>query len=152
MRAQKRWVRAGKDKVPLRADTGAAASVTDPATWTDHAAAARSGRGAGLGYVLADGDQVVCIDLDHCLTGGEVAPWARAILDRCPATYVETSRSGTGLHIWGRGTVARGRRIRRADGTALEVYGAGRYIALGERYDQAPTDLADLTEVIDALL
>ena len=35
--------------------------------------------GVGVGYVLAEGDGIVCIDLDHCLDDGKLAPWARTI-------------------------------------------------------------------------
>jgi primase-polymerase (primpol)-like protein len=149
---RERWVRRSADKVPLRADTGRPASSTDPATWTTHAAAARSPYGTGLGYVLADGDDVVVLDLDHCLDGEQLAPWAARILAACPATFVEVSPSGTGLHIWGSGRLQRGRRIRRPDGTAIEAYSSGRYIALGHRYRQAPLQLADLSDVLDSLL
>lgn len=152
LRARERWVRRSADKIPLRADTGRAASSTDPSTWTTYAAAARSSYGTGLGYVLADGDDVVVLDLDHALVDGEPKPWAREILDACPTTFAEVSPSGTGLHIWGRGRLERGRRIRRSDGAAIEAYSSGRYIALGHRYDQAPLKLADLTDVLDSLL
>lgn len=152
LRGRDRWVRRDSRKVPLAAGTGRPASSTDAATWASHAEAARSPHGAGLGYVLADGDDVVVLDLDHCLDGEQLAPWAARILEACPPTYAEVSPSGTGLHIWGRGRLARGRRIRRADGAAIEAYGSGRYIALGHRYRQAPLELADLTEVLDALL
>ncbi|RDG37950.1 bifunctional DNA primase/polymerase [Streptomyces corynorhini] len=151
IRGQKRWIRHGADKTPLRADTGRAASSTDPRTWTDHGTAARSPHGAGLGFVL-NGDGIVCVDLDHCLTAdGQLAPWAAAILNACPPTYTEVSPSGTGLHLWGHGHVVRGRRIRREDGAHIEVYGTGRYIALGRRYGQAPAELADISEVITSL-
>lgn len=152
LRARDRWVRRDAAKVPLTAGTGRPASSTAPATWTSHAEAVRSPYGTGLGYVLADGDDVVVIDLDHCLDGGRLAPWAAEILAACPPTYTEVSPSGTGLHIWGRGRLTRGRRIRRDDGAAIEAYSCGRYIALGHRYHQAPLHLADLTEVLDALL
>lgn len=152
LRQARRWVRRGQDKAPRRADTGRPASSTDPASWSEYAAAVRSPHGTGLGYVLAAGDGVVCLDLDHCLDDGRPVGWAAEILAACPPTYVEVSLSGTGLHVWGRGQLERGRRIRRGDGAAIEAYGAGRYIALGHRYDQAPLQLADLTEVLDALL
>ncbi|MFE1361324.1 bifunctional DNA primase/polymerase [Streptomyces harbinensis] len=143
----RRWVRR-EGKRPVRADTGCPASSTNPFTWATHQAARRSRHGDGLGYVLDGGDGIVCIDLDHALIDGRPVPWAADILARCPATFTEVSPSGTGLHIWGRGRVLRGRRIRREDGAHIEVYGRGRYIALGERYEEAPTTLADLSELV----
>jgi primase-polymerase (primpol)-like protein len=141
-----RWVRHDRDKRPLT-PTGRAASSTDPATWSSHAAAARSRAGTGVGFVL-NGDGVACIDLDHCLMGGTVAPWAREILDRCPTTYVEVSPSGDGLHIWGLADVPHGRRIRVGGGVA-EIYGTGRYLTVtGRRHGNAPSTLADLSDVI----
>jgi primase-polymerase (primpol)-like protein len=148
--ARRRWVRRDERKAPRRTD-GGYASVTDPGTWTSYREARSSLAGVGVGYVLAAGDGVVCVDLDHCLTGDELAPWARAVLDRCPPTFVEVSPSGDGLHIWGRAVVVRGRRIRR-DGEAVEVYGQGRYVAVtGRRFEDCPTGLADLTEVVSSL-
>ena len=60
-----------------------------------------SSAGVGPGFVL-NGDGIVCIDLDHCLTGRVLEPWAADILAACPGTYIEVSPSGDGLHIWGR--------------------------------------------------
>ncbi|MER7833492.1 DNA primase [Streptomyces sp. NPDC095602] len=148
--ARRRWVRRDDRKAP-RTTSGGFASVTDGATWTTYRAARAATVGAGLGYILAQGDGIVCVDLDHCLDDGELTPWARAFLDRCPPTWIEVSASGTGLHVWGRGAVERGRRIRR-DGVAIEVYGHGRYIAVtGRRFGQAPDTLADLTAVLDTI-
>lgn len=152
LRGRDRWVRRDTAKVPLTAGTGRPASSTDPATWASHTEAARSPYGTGLGYVLAEEDDVVVIDLDHCLDGDQLAPWAAEILAACPPTYTEVSPSGTGLHIWGRGRLERGRRIRRGDGAAIEAYSSGRYIALGHRYQRAPLELADLTGVLGQLL
>jgi primase-polymerase (primpol)-like protein len=148
--ARPRWVRRDERKAPRRVD-GGFASVTEPSTWTSYRQAVGSTVGVGVGFVLTAGDGVVCVDLDHCLTGGELAPWARAVLDRCPPTFVEVSPSGDGLHVWGRAVVERGRRIRR-DGEAIEVYGQGRYIAVtGRRFEDAPVRLADLSEVVSSL-
>jgi primase-polymerase (primpol)-like protein len=145
-----RWVRRSATKVPLTT-AGTAASSTDPRTWASHKDAAASSAGVGLGFVLSDEDDVVCVDLDHCLNPltGRLAPWAAAILRRAGATYVEVSPSGDGLHIWGYATVRQGRRIRRPDGTAVEIYGTGRYIAMtGRRHGSCPSILADLSAVI----
>lgn len=148
-----RWVRRASDKRPLTT-TGRAASSTDPRTWSTYKNAVESVAGVGLGFVLSDVDDVVCIDLDHCLNPltGRLAPWAAAIVRDAGATYVEVSPSGDGLHIWGRADVRQGRRIRRPDGTAVEIYGTGRYIAMtGRRHGDCPSILADLSAVVSKL-
>ncbi|WUX57455.1 bifunctional DNA primase/polymerase [Streptomyces niveus] len=145
-----RWVRRTAEKVPLTV-AGMAASSTDPRTWSDYESARKSTHGVGTGFVLSDVDDVVCLDLDHCLNTltGRLAPWAAAIVRDAGATYVEVSPSGDGLHIWGRADVRQGRRIRRPDGTAVEIYGTGRYIATtGRRHGNAPSILADVSTVI----
>lgn len=145
LRRRARWVRYTAAKVPLTPH-GKAASVIDPSTWSRFAEVESSTVGRGYGFVL-DGDGIVCLDLDGCLSGGELAPWAREILDACPGTYVEVSPSGTGLHVFGFGQVERGRRVRRG-GRAVEVYGRGRYIAVtGERFADTPRRLAALPDV-----
>src|SRR4051794_453722 len=73
-----RWVRRTKAKRPITA-AGKPASATDPATWTTFAEARSSSAGAGLGYVLGDG--IGCWDLDHCITDGVLAPWARQFIE-----------------------------------------------------------------------
>lgn len=151
MTRRRRWVRRDERKAP-RTLTGGFASVTAPNSWSAHSEAAVSAVGVGVGYVLAEGDGVVCIDLDHCLADGELEPWARAILARCPATFTEISPGGEGLHVWGRGELKRGRRMRR-DGAAVEVYGQDRYVAVtGRRFESAPLVLADLSEVVASLV
>lgn len=143
-----RWVRRSASKMPLRADTGRAASSTDASTWTDYAAAEASSRGVGLGFVLSEADDIVCIDLDDCVDdAGAVADWAKRILDSLPATFVELSPSGTGLHIWGRASVERGTRIRDGE-RKIEVYGTGRYIAIGTPLEGSPKRLAEIQHVI----
>nr|WP_079086145.1 bifunctional DNA primase/polymerase [Streptomyces silvensis] len=148
-----RWVRRSAAKVPLTS-AGMAASSTDPRTWSTHTDAAASTVGVGLGFVLSDEDDVVCLDLDHCrnpLTG-RLAPWAAALLRDAGTTYVEVSPSGDGLHIWGRADVRQGRRIRRPDGTAVEIYGTGRYIAMtGRRHGNAPSILGNVSSVVRRL-
>ncbi|PKA37890.1 bifunctional DNA primase/polymerase [Streptomyces sp. SM8] len=153
LKTRDRWVRRAANKTPLTT-AGMAASSTDPRTWSTHADAAASSAGVGLGFVLSNVDDVVCIDLDHCLNPltGRLAPWAAAIVRNAGATYVEVSPSGDGLHIWGRADVRQGRRIRRPDGTAVEIYGTGRYIAMtGRRHGNAPSILADISDVVRGL-
>lgn len=105
-----------------------------------------------MGFVLSHMDRLVCIDLDHALLDGTLRPWARSIVDALPETYIEVSPSGTGLHIWGLGSVGRGRRIRRG-ASSVEVYDRGRYITVTRNpFENAPSRLADLSQVIDDLL
>lgn len=144
LRNADRWVCHSKRKVPIR-PSGRPASSTDPATWVPYNEAREASR-PGIGFVL-NGDGIVCVDLDHCLEDGALTDWARRILDRTPDTYVEVSPSGTGLHIWGHGTVLRGRRTPRG-----EVYGTGRYITVtGKPFRNAPSTLADISALVDSI-
>ncbi|MFD6027404.1 DNA primase [Streptomyces griseoluteus] len=151
LRTRARWVRHSATKVPLTT-AGKAASSTDPRTWTTHEQASASTVGVGLGFVL-DGDGITCLDLDRALNAdGTPKPWAADILRRAGATYVEVSRSGEGLHVFGYADVRQGRRIRREGGYCVEAYGTGRFIAVtGRRFRGAPSTLADISAVTAAL-
>ena len=139
-----RWVR-HRNKVPLTV-TGRNASSTNPQTWSDFDTVAQSDIGDGVGFVLA-GEGIACIDLDHCLVDGRALPWARAILARCPDTYVEVSPSGTGLRIFGFAEIGKGRR-----GDGVEVYDRGRYMTVtGRRFSKFPARLANITEFVESL-
>lgn len=145
-----RWVRRSHKKVPLTTKSRAASS-TDPATWCSYREARQSKVGAGLGFVL-NGDGIVCIDLDHCLNGGVVAPWAQVILDKLPPTFVEISPSGDGLHVFGVADFKGGRKVRAA-GHTVEIYADRRYIAItGQVYGDMPKTLGNISEVIASLL
>lgn len=146
----RRWVRHSARKVPLTV-TGDAASSTNPATWATYAEACQSRVGVGLGCVLT-GDGIVCIDLDHCLDpDGRPTAWAAELLARIPATWVEVSPSGDGLHVWGRAEFAGGRKVARP-GWRAEVYGSGRFITVtGRPYEGAPAVLADITDLVSLL-
>lgn len=154
MTRRRQWVRHTDRKVPLSV-AGAKvrpASSTDPETWSSYSAVNRSTAGAGVGFVLSHMDRLVCIDLDHALLDGQLRPWARRIIGGLPETYIEVSPSGTGLHIWGFGSLERGRRIRRGE-SAIEVYDRGRYITVTRKpFEDAPSKLADLTRVVANLL
>lgn len=141
MRSRDRFVRYSSAKVPLTL-AGKNASSTNAATWSSYRDAVASGVGEGIGFVLGDG--IGCIDLDHCITGGVIAEWAQRVLDDNPDTYVEVSRSGTGLHVFGLRAEGPGRNVR--DGVrAVEWYSVGRYIALtGRRFSRSPLTLAPL--------
>jgi len=136
-----RFVRYTSTKRPIMATTGASASSTNAATWSDFATASASKMGEGVGFVLGAG--IGCIDLDHCFTDGVLAPWAADVVAANPRTFIEVSRSGEGLHLFGLLPEGPGRKIR--DGRSIEVYSTGRYIALtSNRFGNAPLTLAPL--------
>lgn len=145
-----RWIRYSSKKVPLQA-SGPPASSTDPRTWSTFAAASSSSVGVGLGFVL-NGDGIVCIDLDHCLDGDRLAPWAAELLAVLPPTYVEVSPSGDGLHVWGTGSLERGRRLEFRGG-AVEVYATGRYLTVtGRPFAGSVRTLAPLEAAFSLLI
>lgn len=144
LRTKARWVRYSSRKVPLRVD-GRFASVDDPSSWSDFPAAVKGKAGEGVGFVLTAGDGIVVVDLDHAVEGDRVLPWAQRILEALPATYMERGRSGTGLHLWFRGSVPAGRRIRRGE-LAVEVYSDRRYMIVGDRVPGTPLELAELPD------
>jgi primase-polymerase (primpol)-like protein len=147
--ARARWVRYSSRKVPLRTD-GRFAAVNDPSSWSDFATASAAPAGEGVGFVLTASDRIVVVDLDHAVEDGRVAPWAQSIVDQLPATYMERGRSGTGLHLWFRGEVPAGRRIRRGE-KAVEVYSDRRYMIVGDRVSGTPLELAELPDAAGAI-
>ena len=128
----------------MRTD-GRFASVNDPSSWADFAAASSSTTGDGVGFVLTASDGIVVVDLDHAVEDGRVLPWAQAVVDQLPPTYMERGRSGEGLHLWFRGAVPHGRRIRRGE-LAVEVYSDRRYMIVGDRVSGTPLELAELRD------
>jgi putative DNA primase/helicase len=141
LRALRQWVmwkyvlNSAKDKwtkVPYQT-SGALASTTDPTTWTlfDTVAKAYDARSFdGIGFVTSASDPYLLIDLDSAVdTGtGEIAPWAAAIIAKAKAegAYIESSPSGTGFHIIGRGEqLAHGLKRNKA-----EIYSSARFFTM----------------------
>jgi putative DNA primase/helicase len=120
-------------KVPYAVETGTRVDATDLLGWSsfeDAVEAYRSSGGfySGLGFCLASCDPFVAIDLDGCRDpeSGEIAPWARKLIERVPDAYPEVSPSGTGLHLILEAKVRAGG-LRRG---RLELYSRDRFIAL----------------------
>jgi hypothetical protein len=138
-------------KVPYCvADSTRRASSTDPSTWRtfDDAceASALLADMDGIGVVLTAAAQISCIDLDRVLVDGELDVRARTIVQHCDS-WTEISPSGTGLHIFVRGTVPTALK-----GEQIEVYSTDRYIAVtGHRWPGTPADVRDARHYLDAL-
>ena len=120
-------------KIPY-APTGpdARASSTDGKTWGTfeqaHAAYLKGGR-TGVGIVL-NGDGLVGVDIDHCVTDGTPSEQAMGLLDKLGAAYVEISPSGTGLRALGYGEGLDAGVNGSLDGLKAEFYSTGRYLTL----------------------
>lgn len=124
LRDRPQWCVAGPDKRPLTS-AGHAASVTDPATWTDFDTASRAAAAIGAlsGFVLTAGDPFTCIDLDvkDDTTSEQLERFQRIVATF--DSYTERSRSGRGWHIWVEGEIGKGRK---RDG--VEVYSQQRFM------------------------
>lgn len=98
--------RGGKiTKVPYDARTGRLAESDNPDTWASYNdACAVAADFDGIGYVFSADDPFTGIDLDDCITDGQVAPWAEAQIVAFNS-YSEVSPSGTGVKIWVEGSI-----------------------------------------------
>ena len=125
------WVVWDESKTPFSPITRDKARVNDPATWASYEQAIDflqyGGEFKGVGFVFTNNDDLVFIDLDHCINDdGEISETAEDVLKLFPDTYTEVSQSETGLHIVCRGNI---KRSFRNDAAGVEVYNAGRYMA-----------------------
>jgi primase-polymerase (primpol)-like protein len=122
-------------------------SINEPSTWASFEDARKARKGDGVGFVL-NGDGIVCIDLDDCVTDGVISDEAQSLIDSFPKTFVEFSPSNRGIHLWGLGTLHAGRRFER-NGLKIEVYGTGRYLTVtGKTLVQAPLAELSLQDLI----
>lgn len=134
LRQLRQWVcwrsvqRDGKPtKMPVQ-PSGAAASSTDPKTWStfDHVTKTK-GQFNGIGFVLTKRAGYTGVDFDKCRDPetGETEAWALDIIRELDS-YTEVSQSGTGWHVIIKGTL-------RADGNKcgrLEMYDCKRYFCM----------------------
>lgn len=158
-----RWklVKRGTDKptkVPIQPN-GAAASSTDPTTWTTFdEAVAFEHVGNGAGFVFPADRTMFGIDLDGCRDPktGKVAQWAKDVI-LLLNSYSEVSPSQTGVKIFCRGTLPfdTGKKISVATvkvcdkDPAIEAYDHGRYFAVtGATLQGMPLELKDRTEEV----
>jgi hypothetical protein len=135
------WVfKEGRWTKPPFQPTGQLARSQTPETWCSYAdavAAVKAKRAEGIGIALFGMKQAeIIFDIDHCRdpATGDIAPWAREIIDEA-ASYTEVTPSGTGVRVLGHGDIGRvHRRFTKVDGGegGVEIYTAGeaRYITV----------------------
>lgn len=141
------------DKLPCDYRTGKVVSAHNPEFWTDaataEATAAAWGAGWGVGFVFTESDPFFFLDIDGCLVNGAYSPLALEVAAMFPAAAKEISGSGTGMHIFGRGTPPA--HACKNTPLGLEFYHSGRFVALtgiGAMGDC----MADCTAILPALV
>lgn len=144
------WCVAGPSKAPLYVGSDGAlhgASVTDPSTWMPFpvATATAAAHGLSVGFVLAAGNGLTCIDLDVKDSTPQRDLDRYWLIVRAFDSYTETSVSGRGLHVWVAGEVGQGAR---RDG--VEVYSQERFIICTGR-QLAASPVRSVPHVLEAL-
>ncbi|MEG2843532.1 MAG: hypothetical protein RR900_08590, partial [Ruthenibacterium sp.] len=125
------------------------AKAGQPDTWTSFESACdavQNGRYAGIGFELLEG--VVGVDFDHCIDpqSGALDPWVAAQIAALNS-YTEISPSGTGLHVFCKGTLP-DKPLKRPK---AELYDRARYLTVtGNRYGDY-RQLQHAQTAIDAL-
>ena len=119
-------------------------------TWTDYESAKRyclRNRYAGLTFALTGG--ITCIDIDHAIDkdGNIQSEEAKQLILLLADTYIEKSVSGTGIHIFMKGSLPPNARNRN-DKKGLEMYDKDRFICMtGDLFSSGST-LKDCTETV----
>ena len=135
LRQRPQWVTyESRNKIPLDPRTGRYASTTDSLTWGTLEEALRRAEehGLGVGFVFSSGDPFVGVDLDKCRDpeSGEVAPWARDIIEELDS-YTEASPSGTGIHIIVKGKLPKSlNKTLKEQGGKVEMYSQERFFTV----------------------
>ena len=133
---------------------GGWAKHNDPSNWTTFDKAmeyARKNNGAGLSFAIK-GSGFNAFDLDHCYdketkTYNETA---KKFLADLPNSYAERSVSGTGLHIFTKGSVCENGKYNEArGGAAVEVFETWGFVSMtGNLVDEQHKSLVDLPESV----
>ena len=146
---------AGKtDKLPLDWRTGQVANAHDPSIWMDekfaHSTAMLWGSDYGVGFVFTPNDPYWFLDIDNCvMPDGTWSPIALQLCQMLAGCYMEVSRSGRGIHIFGSGKPPL--HGCRNDAMGLEFYDQGRFVALTGINAQGSWE-ADATAVLPSLV
>ena len=138
MKIKKQWVafkiRNGK-KIPIDPKTHETASISDPNTWGTFEQAARLvGQGIcpAVGYAMTEDDKLVFVDVDYHPEKCKSEEEKEELKKKCDAliraitpfnTYMETSLSGTGVHLLARGSINPELATGESETWPVEIYG-----------------------------
>ena len=153
-----RYVQSGTgkkpDKRPLNPRNLHNAGVHWPNTWStfEHAYTIYRQYGqsglSGIGFVLTRNDPFVGVDMDNCMSNGELSYHAEIVADHL-CSYTEVSPSGAGIRI----LVACAEFSRNVRQPALEVYSHSRFLTVtGQHLDGTPETVSSVgADTIEAL-
>jgi primase-polymerase (primpol)-like protein len=148
-------------KPPVNPANGRLAKTTDPTTWRSFLEALEHYerhrvlpddepcRVDGIGFVFTSEDNLIGIDLDRAIDAQtrQLKPWARELVEQLK-TYTEYSPGGTGLRLFGRGTISHAMKRPHHDGI-VEIYAHERYLTVtGHHLEEAPGELHEITTVV----
>ncbi len=124
-------------KIPCNYKTGKQINANDSQNWTNFNIAAKSaqqlGGSYGIGFVLTKDDPLFCLDIDECLINGALDPHYFEIVDKLGGCFIEISKSGKGLHVWGSYDFISPHRsvsVKKINNKPVELYTDKRFIAL----------------------
>lgn len=139
-------------KVPYSIN-GYRASTTNKKTWCDFESVSIEyevdEQYSGIGFVLSDGNNFVCLDIDNAIDEkGQIN--SELALKMMRLTYCEKSPSGTGLHCFFKGKLPDNRKKKRTD-LDIELYDSARFMTVtGCTIGQ--NDICDNQEVLNTLV
>lgn len=138
-------------KRPLSPHTLKPGDPHDPANQLEYpvAEALATACGLGIGFVFTAADPFFFLDIDSAWDGQSWSPLARELCQHLSGCYIEVSRSGRGLHIFGTYATLPDHACKNTQ-LGIELYTSGRYAALtgaGATGDaNHPVDLAPLID------
>ncbi|APC08286.1 AAA family ATPase [Neomoorella thermoacetica] len=163
LKALQQWVvwryeeRDGKPtKPPYDPQTGRHASVSDPNTWASFDEALATCEGGdydGIGLALTETDDLIGIDLDHCVNPetGEITDQVMEIIEKINS-YTEISPSGVGIRIIAKVSNKTSLPEGRKAGN-VEFYTSSRYLTLtGNHLQGTPAEICERQAEVGAFV
>lgn len=142
---RKQWA-LSHNKAPYQTN-GERASSTDVSTWTSYEDAINNSN--HVGYFISEHDPYTVIDLDDCIINGVITKEAKSIVESVNS-YTEISQSGTGLHIFVKGSKPGNRSKNSKKG--FEMYDKERFIVTtGNHLENTPLEINENQMNIDYL-
>src|SRR5712692_386996 len=143
-----------RKKPPYNPTTNLPASPVEPQTWGTLETALTTlatGKYQGIGFMLSH-SPFSGLDLDHCIEGGTVQPWAQEII-KAFNTYTEYSpswnmRVGTGgVHLLAEGKPPASKKVGN-----IEIYGEKHYLTITTNHlPGTPTTIESRQQALDTM-